>query len=607
MNKKRLLFLLIISFVTVFIIAGCSDDAPTTSSDPADSNDSGGGISNPQAVDGAYSIDDFSPTKTNLGESIEGGEITVGLISETAFEGTLNWLFYSMAIDSTIMDWFSEPILEMDDSFAYTQDGAATFELDDDNLVWTITIRDNVNWHDGEPVKAEDIEFSYYVLGDPDYQGTRYTAMIQNVEGIEEYKNGEADSISGIEVIDEKTIQITLLEANPFLLIWDRPIPKHVFGDMNVNEMAESAATRENPIGFGPFKVDNIVPGESVVLKKNEDYWRGEPNLDQVTLKIVSSSSVVQEIKTGGVDIAGIPVDQYPDNDNMTNVEVLADAGATTTFIGFRLGTVDPDTGEVQPDPNAKMADVELRKAMWHAVDTQLVADNYYHGLMQRGTTLVPPYHRNFHDDTNPGLEYDPDKANEILDAAGYEWREGEDFRRDPNGEELEIIFASYQGGDTAEPIVNFYRQSWAEVGLNVELLDGRLHELNTFYDMLFANDGDRFDMYQGQIVVGSNPDPGNHRGPTSYLNFSRYKSDEGLELLEKMRSPQAFDTDWLVGVFNEWQQLLIDDVPEFPTVTSVSLMAINNRIVNYTLDPAEKIYLYQLGVTQDTPIIDGL
>jgi len=254
-----------------------------------------------------------------------------------------------------------------------------------------------------------------------------------------------------------------------------------------------------------------------------------------------------------------------------------------------------------------KMADVELRKAMWHALDTQLVADQYYHGLVNRGTTLIPPYHRDFHDESNPGLEYDPDKANEILDAAGYEWAEGEKYRTDPDGEELEIIFASYQGSDTAEPIVEFYRQSWADIGLNVQLLDGRLHELNSFYDMLYAPSGDKFDIYQGQIVVGSNPDPANHRGPTSYLNFSRYQSDESNELLEKGRSAEAFDTDWLIDVYNEWQQLMVDEVPEFPTVTSASLMAINNRIVNYSVDPAEKIYYYQLGVTQEEPFIDGM
>lgn len=599
MKKMKMLSLFALLLIALFTFVGCNDDS-TKNSDGEDSKGGGG------EEDGVYSLDNFNQTKENKSEAIDGGEATVALVSQTAFDGVLSPLFYSMAIDSSIMEWFTDPLLEMDENFSYTQDGAATYELDDDKKVWTITIRDNVNWHDGVPVTADDVEYTYYLLGDPDYEGTRYNSTISNVKGMEEYKAGNTDSISGIKVIDDKTIEITLLEASPFLLIWDAPIPKHVFGDMDIDEIAESPEVRQNPIGFGPFKVDHIVPGESVVLKKNEDYWRGEVTLDQVTLKIVNSSSIVNEIKTGGVDIAGFPVDQYSDNDDLTNIEVLADAGTTTTFIGFRLGTVDEDTDEVIPDPTMKMADVELRKAMWHALDTQLIADEYYYGLVDRGTTLIPPYHRGFHDDSNQGLEYDPEKANQILDDAGYEWKDGEEYRTDPDGEELEITFTSYEGGDSVEPIVEFYLQSWEEIGLNVQLLNGRLLELNSFYDMLYAPSGDEFDMYQAQVVVGSNPDPANHRGPTSYLNFARWQSDEGNELLEKGRSAEAFDTDWLIDVYNDWQELMVEQVPEFPTVTSANLTAVNERIVNYTVDPAEKIYLYELGVTQDKPVVDG-
>src|SRR5699024_1843848 len=160
--RKISLLALMIGFVSLTILIGCNKDpSDSTNNDPNDN----------KSIDGntVYSLDDFNQTKTNEGEPIDGGEITVALGSETPFEGTLSPLFYSMAIDSTIMGWFTDSILDMDENFSYTQDGAATFELDDDNKVWTITIKDNVNWHDGEPVTAEDVEFSYYVLGDPEY------------------------------------------------------------------------------------------------------------------------------------------------------------------------------------------------------------------------------------------------------------------------------------------------------------------------------------------------------------------------------------------------------------------------------------------------------
>src|SRR5699024_10617598 len=143
------------------------------------------------------------------------------------------------------------------------------------------------NWHDGEPLKAEDLEFAYEIIGHPEYEGTWYGEDERKVAGMEEYHNGEADSISGIKVIDEKTIEITFLEADPFVDIWRSPVPKHIFKDMKISEMAASPEVREKPIGYGPFKVERIVPGESIVLVKNADYWRGDPKLDQVTLKVI--------------------------------------------------------------------------------------------------------------------------------------------------------------------------------------------------------------------------------------------------------------------------------------------------------------------------------
>src|SRR5699024_9001132 len=104
--------------------------------------------------------------------------------------------------------------------------------------------------------------------------------------------------------------------------------------------------------------------------------------------------------------------------------------------------------------------------------------------------------HTEYNDDSNTGREYDTDKANELLDEAGYEM--GDDgFRTDPDGNELVINFASMSGGDTAEPIAKYYMQAWEEVGLNVELLDGRLQEFNTFYDRVEEDDPD-IDIYQG-------------------------------------------------------------------------------------------------------------
>ncbi|MFD2629857.1 oligopeptide ABC transporter substrate-binding protein [Oceanobacillus kapialis] len=602
--SKALFALMLVLLLALAACNGGSEESGSSDSEGEGSSE-GSDSEEEASEDGLYSIDDFSTDKTNEGEAIEGGNLNFGLVTDTAFEGTLNWNFYSGTYDAEIIQWFDESLLSSDENFLYTNDGAATFEPSEDGREFTFTIRDNVNWHDGEPVTAEDWAFAYEVIGDPDYPGVRYGEDFTNIEGMEEYHNGEADSISGVEVVDEKTLKVTYKEATPSLLtggIWPYALPKHIFEDVPVADMIESPEVRENPIGFGPFKVDSIVPGESVTMVKNEDYWKGEPKLDGVTVKVINPSTVVQALETGEVDtVDSFPVDQYPDNADMSNVEFLGQTDMAYTYIGFKLGTWDADAKEVAPDDSKKMADVNLRKAMWHAVDNNAVGEQFYNGLRWNATTLIPPSHPEFHDSENAGVEYDPEKAKQILDDAGYVDTNDDGFRETPDGEELVINFASMSGGDTAEPLANYYIQSWEQVGLNVQLLDGRLQEFNTFYDRVGQNGNDdpEVDIFQGAWSVGNDINPAGLYGRDALFNFSRYASEKNDELIAEGISEDSFDVEHRREVYNEWQQFMIDEVPVFPTLYRAELVPVNNRVQNYSIafDWSE---LYNIAVTSE-------
>ncbi|CDO03412.1 Oligopeptide-binding protein AppA precursor [Oceanobacillus picturae] len=592
--------------VLLLALAACNsggDSEESKGSDTEGSSEKDG--DKEKSEDGLYSIDDFNAAKTNEGDAIEGGELNFGLVSDTAFEGTLNWNFYSGAPDAEVINWFDEPMLYNDENFLYTNDGPASYEVDDSGKVFTFTIKDNVNWHDGEPVKAEDWAYSFEVIGDAAYTGVRYGSDFTNIEGMDEYHAGEADSISGIEVVDEKTLKITFKESTPSLLtggIWPYAMPKHIFKDIAVADMAESPEVRENPIGMGPFKVDSLVPGESVTYVKNEDYWQGEVNLDKVTLKVINPSTVVQALETGEVDLVdSFPVDQFPDNADMSNVEYLGMTDLAYTYIGFKLGTWDKEAKEVKPDDSMKMADVNLRKAMWHAVDNNAVGEKFYNGLRWNATTLIPPSHPEFHDAENPGVEYDPEKAKQILDEAGYEDVDGDGMRENPEGEELVINFASMSGGDTAEPLANYYIQSWEQVGLNVQLLDGRLQEFNTFYDRVgqSGDDDPAVDIFQGAWSVGYDVNPDGLYGRDALFNFPRYASEENDKLLEAGVSADSFDVENRKKVYNEWQQLMVDEIPVFPTLYRSVLVPVNNRVQNYSI-AVDWFDRYNLAVTAE-------
>lgn len=626
MNKKLLQSFLVAMLVFVLALTGCSKDSSKPADDSGKKDDSK--KTEEKAEDGIYSIEDFSNVKTNQGEAIDGGTFTYGLVSDTPFEGTLNFNFYSGNPDSQVLQFFDEALLTWDANYVYTNDGAATYEKDaevsqkaleslsadeaktvaEKGVTITFKIRDNVNWHDGKPVTAEDWAFAHEVIGNKAYDGPRYGSDFTNIVGMDAYHEGKADKIAGIEVVDEKTLKITYKESTPSLVtgsIWTYPLAKHIFGNMPVDKISSSPEVRQHPIGFGAFKVESIVPGESVTYVRNDDYWRGKPKLDKLVLKVINPNVIVQALEKGEVDtVDSFPVDQYPANAKMANVEFLGTVDRAYTYIGFKLGSWDKEKGEVKPNPEGKMADVNLRRAMWHAVDNDTVGKKFYHGLRWNATTLIPPSHPEFHDASNEGRAYDPEEAKKILDEAGFKDVDGDGIREDKDGKPLVINFASMSGGETAEPLAKYYIQAWQQVGLKVELLDGRLQEFNSFYERVGKNGDDdpAIDIYMGAWTVGIDVDPRGLYGRDAIYNFSRYASEENDAIMADGVSQAAFDVDYRKDVYNKWQKLMVDEVPVFPTLYRAALVPVNNRVHNWAIGDGTGVYLNDLAVTQEEP-----
>ncbi|RPF54071.1 oligopeptide ABC transporter substrate-binding protein [Aquisalibacillus elongatus] len=613
----KFLFVLMLAFV--LLIAACNsdeggedssdNDGDDTEQNESDDDDSDSDSDSDQEL---YSIDDFE-SYTGEGDAIDGGSLTFGLVSQSPFEGTLNWQFYSGNPDSQVLSWFDESLLQYDENYNVTNEGAASYEVNEEDSSITFTIEDDVKWHDGEEVTAEDWAYSYEVIMHPDYDGVRgSSAGFAYLEGAQEYKAGEADSISGIEIEGEKTITFNYTELTPSLLtggVWGYPMAKHVFEDIPVEDMASSPEVREEPIGFGPYKVENVVPGESVTYSKFEDYWRGEPNLDEVTLKVVSPSNVANALETGDVDLVdSFPADQVVDNIDMPNVQWLGMTDLAYTYIGFKLGDWNADEGEVNyKGDEMKMGDKKLRKAMWYAVDNETVGERFYNGLRWNGTTLIPPSHPAWHDDSIETPTYDEDKANELLDDAGYKDTNDDGYRETPDGEELVINFASMDSSDLSEPLANYYIQAWDKVGLNVQKLDGRLHEFNSFYDKVgqTGEDDPNVDVFMGAWSVGYDVDPSGLYGRDALFNFTRWANEENDELLAEGLSEEAFDTEYRQDVYSQWQELMVEEVPVFPTLYRAMMVPANERVVNYDISVGSGVYLYELGVTQEEPVVE--
>ena len=605
LSWSRITFFMMLVFVLALAACGGGNDDSSEDEGTDDTEESEGGDGEEASGD-VYNYEDFPQTVSNDAEPTGEGVLKVGYSSDTPFEGTLNWAFYNGNPDSVMMSYFDESVFTVDEDLQYTNDGAMTFEVDEENKQVTFTLNENVTWHDGEPATINDYVASYEVIGHPDYDGVRAADEgFTLIEGYNEYQAGEADEISGIEVIDDQTAVFTYTELSPSLTaggFWSYLFPEHHYEGVEVADMSAAPQTRENPIGIGPYMVDSITPGEAIVYTKNEDYWRGEPQLDGVEVSVISPSSIVNAVESGDIHyVEGFPTDQFPDVADMEGVEWLAQLEGSYTYIGFKLGSWDAENSQVNYTPDEmKMGDKELRRAMWHAMDNDAIGERFYNGLRWKATSLITPYHASWHNDEVEVPDYNPEEANRILDEAGYEDVDGDGLREDPDGEPLEIQFASMSGGDIAEPLANYYIQSWREIGLNVVLTNGRLIEFNTFYDMV-ENDDPSIDIYQGAWAVGTDVDPGGLYGPNASFNYPRYATEESNELIAQGVSEEAFDIDYRMDVYNQWQELMVEEMPVIPTLYRSYVNPVSEQVVNYSEEVgfSDEHALYNVGLSE--------
>lgn len=595
---KRLFTLLLLVVFTASAFYGCSkskDSNPTPPSSTSDEKDTKNEKEDskeetqaePTAAPHEQAVEQaalFPEEVVNNNPSIEGGTLKVALVASSAFAGVLNPCFYEDNYDAQILDWFTEPIISYDENFVADQDGAATYEYDVDAKTITLHMREGVKWHDGEPVTLDDLVFAYEVICHKDYQGLRFGESELNVVGVEEYHAGKADKISGLELSeDEMTLTIHFKEFYPSILVggfWTNAIPRHYYEGIPVKEMAAHEKTRTKPIGFGAYKVKNIVPGESVEFERFDDYWMGKPKLDGVIVTVVNPDLVPAAMQEGRFDVAEFSTQQYPNYMNPTNYQYIGYVQTVFSYTGFKLGKWDFDKSENIYNPNSKMANLNLRKAIGYAVDNDTLAKNIYNGLRFLATTVITPRHGTYQHKGLEGYTYNPELAKQLLDEAGYIDIDGDGYREDPNGEPFTITWATMDG-ENADIIAQFKIQCWADVGLRVELYNGRLTEFNAFYDAV-ENDDPAVDMYDAAWQTGYDPNPASLWGHFSPANYTRYTSDSFDAIINDISSDKAWDSEFLNQRYHDWQEAFFEEVPAIPTLWRIGIIAVNNRVKNY-------------------------
>ena len=550
----------------------------------------------------------YASEVTHDGTPIKGGTLKYAIVSSSPFSGIFADELSQDTTDSSIGGLIDESMFEYDENRKLTNTGLASIEFDVENKTATVTLNSkDYKWSDGQPVTIDDYIFAYQAIGNKDYTGVRYDDDYKNVVGMEEYHDGKADSVSGLEKVDDYTVKIHFKEMSPSMQLAGGSVcayimPKHIFKDIPEAEWEKSDYVRGTKfVGLGQFKIESIVNGESVTLVPNEHYYKGVAKVDKVIMEVVSPDNIVSEMKAGNYDIATMPNSQYEAYKDLTNVTLLSAQASAYEYIGFHLGKYDKETGKNVTDPNAKMADVKLRQAMAYALDIDAAGQNLYNGLQHSSNSIIIPFFKDLYNKDQEGFTYNPEKAKQLLDEAGYKDVDGDGIRENKDGSKLTINFAARTRDEANESLVQQYLNWWKEIGLNVQLYTGRTIELNSFYDKVQADDPE-IDVFAAGWSTGYDPNPSGLFGETAQFNFERYADAEGTAIMDKISSTDAFDEAKNVEFYKEWQQYVHDKAFIFPTLVGEELTAVNKRVKYYDVNlGSKKSALYQVELTSDT------
>ena len=530
----------------------------------------------------------FSLETKNNAPAVDGSPLRVAMVKDAPlvgiFEETLSTDGYDSEVNNTFM---SNTIFDVDENFEVINTGLATMDVDANAKKVTIKIKDGVKWSDGQPLVAEDIIYPYEVVGSKDYTGVRYDTEAKKIVGIEDYHNGKAKTISGIKKINDKTVEISFTEMgfSVYTLgngIIATALPKHYLKDVPIKDSVSSPNIRTNIVTLGPYVPTKMIQGESIQFKANPYYFKGKPKIEKVVLEVINQQSIIAALKTGRYDyVMFMPGDLYDSLKDLKNTEILGRQDLYYSYLGFKLGHFDKNKGINITDPKAKMGDKKLRQAMAYGLNIDQMVQTFYSGIRERATSMVPPVMTKYFPKGLKGYPYDPKKAKELLDEAGYKDINGDGYREDKNGKPFVIKMASMSGGDIAEPLAQFYIQNWKDIGLKVVLTTGRLIELNTFYDKLGADDKD-IDVFFAAWGVGSSLIPSSTAGKDAQFNYSRYVTEENERLMDDVVSPKTLtNPNYKAEAYKRWQEYYIDQAVVVPLTYKYVIYPVNKRLKN--------------------------
>lgn len=354
-------------------------------------------------------------------------------------------------VASPMREFVLRALLQLDENLEPVYyDLATAYTISDDGLTYTLTLRDNVKWHDGKPFSADDVVFSIKAGAKSTSIYGFFSSAINTIEGVKAYKDGTAKEISGISVSGNKvTFKLTKPFGNFLVFLGDFCIyPNHILKDEDPALLHQSTFW-DNPVGTGPYKLTEIVLGNYAVFERNEDFYGELPKIKKIVMTWYEDEPNVAAVMNGQVD--------WWYSQNMTDVKTITKNNpnikvyeVNTYFVRAIATNLN---GSADGKYNEHVRNPAVRKALNEGIDKKTLCDQLYTGQGKPMATVTPVM-----EGLDPKIklpEYDPNRTKKDLEAAGFDFN---------STIRLAYYYTDQLGIDTAEFIANCWRQAGVKV-----------------------------------------------------------------------------------------------------------------------------------------------
>ncbi len=469
-----------------------------------------------------------------------GNTFYLNLLSEPT---TLNPITSTDAYTTEVISHTHESLLDKDpDSYEWVPSLASEWEISKDKKVFTFKLRKGVTWHDGKPMTAEDVKFSFDVIFDPEYNAA--------------HKRPYFEGLDRVEIVDEHTVKFytkTKYYQNFDVAAGITVLPKHVYSTDKKNKRLNKIV-----MGTGPYKLETYDKGKKIILVKNENWWgrkvdfyKDQHQFDKIGFRFVGDQTVSLEMfKKGNLDFRGLDNEEY--------MKKTDGEGWGTKYIKVKTENKSPKSYNFYGWNLKKplFQDVRVRKALAHLINRPLMLDKFEFNMSEYATG--PQYiQSDYASQKVKPIMYDPKKALKLLTEAGWKDTDG-DLILDKivDGKKVDLRFSVIDPYEGFMKYNTIFKEDCKKVGIDLEI---KIVEWNTFTKLLDEKNFDAVRLAWGG-TINWEPKQIWHSdsavaGGSNFISYSNKKVDK---LIDEARV--TFDRKDRVKILKQIYEIIADD-----------------------------------------------